>query len=154
MVRQKRASNEIKVLDILKAMVAPARPYGCVFANSGGAQKSVRGNYQFFEMDQNKIGGVINQLNKSEIGEHIYCVLCGRMTLDQKKIARERSRIDTQLFIDIKTWFVQESGHPGLKDTSIPEECPQPLLVEDLETKNNTNDSANINVESNYEGGT
>ncbi len=78
------------------------------------------------------------------------------MTLDQNKIVRGSSRIDTQLFIDIMTWFVQESGHPGLKDTSIPEKCPQPLLVEDLETKNNTytNDSANINDESNYEGGT
>jgi hypothetical protein len=105
-------------------------------------------------MDQNKIGGVINQLNRSGIGEHIYCVLCGRTTLDQKKKIRERSRIDTQLFSDIMTWFVQESGHPGFKDTSIPEQCPQPLLVEDLETNNNTDDSADINVESNYEGGT
>ncbi len=59
-----------------------------------------------------------------------------------------------QATLDIMTWFVQESGHPGFKDTSTPEQCPQPLLVEDLETKNNTNDSANINVESNYEGGT
>jgi hypothetical protein len=72
------------------------------------------------------------------------------MTLDQKKLVRERFRIDTQLFIDIMTWFVQKSGHPGFKDTSIPEQHPQPLLVEDLETKNTTNDSANINVESNY----
>ncbi len=56
------------------------------------------------------------------------------MTLDQRKVVRERSRIETSLFIDIMTWFVQESGHPGFKDTSIPEQCPQPLLVEDLET--------------------
>jgi hypothetical protein len=93
-------------------MVAPVRPYGCVFAYSGGARSSIRGNYHFFEMDKNKIGGVVNQLNKSGIGEHIYCVLCGGMTLDQNRIVRERSRIDTQLIIDIMTWFVQESGHP------------------------------------------
>ncbi len=54
-------------------------------------------------MDQNKIGGVINQLNKSGFGEHIYCVLCGRMTLDQKKMFKECSTLDTQLFIDIMT---------------------------------------------------
>jgi hypothetical protein len=72
-------------------------------------------------MDQNKIGGVMNQLNKSGIGEHIYCVLCGVMTLDQKNIVRERSGIDSQLFIDIMTWFVQESGHPGIKGISTPE---------------------------------
>ncbi len=59
-----------------------------------------------FEDDQNRIGGVIHQLNKSGIGEHIYCVLCGRMTLSQNRIVRERSKVDTQLFIDIMTLFV------------------------------------------------
>jgi hypothetical protein len=86
-------------------------------------------------MDQNKIGGVINQLNKSGFGEHIYCVLCGRMTPDQKKMVRERSTLDTQLFIDIMTWFVQNSGHSRFKNISVPEECPQPLLVEDRDMK-------------------
>jgi hypothetical protein len=120
-------------------MMAPVRPHGLIFSYTGGAQKSLRGNYHFFEIDQNKIGVVINQLNKSGIGEHIYCVLCGRMTTYQKRIVREQFRLDTQLFIDIMTWFVQQSGHSGFKDTSIPEECPQPLLVEDKETNNNTN---------------
>jgi len=102
-----------ELTDTLKAMVAPLRPYGCVFAYSGGAQKSLRGNYQFFEMDQNRVGGVMNRLNQAGIGEHMYCVLCGRMTPDQKQIVRKRSRIDAQLYIDILTWFVKESGHPG-----------------------------------------
>ncbi len=57
--------------DLLKAMIAPVRLYGSIFSYTGGAQKSLRGNYQFFEMDQSRIGGVINQLNKSGIGEHI-----------------------------------------------------------------------------------
>jgi hypothetical protein len=84
-------------------MMAPVRPYGWIFSYTGRAQKSLRGNYQFFEMDQTGIGGVINQLNKSGIGEHTYCVLCGRMTPDQKRIVREWSTLDTQLFIDIMT---------------------------------------------------
>ncbi len=105
-------------------------------------------------MDQKKNSGVINQLNKSGFGEHIYCVLCGRMTPDQKKMVRERSTLDTQLFIDIMTWFVQNSGHSGLKNISVPEECPQPLLVEDRDANNNTAISIDKNVESSYEGGT
>ena len=71
-----------ELTDTLKAMVAPLRPYGCVFAYSGGAQKSLRGNYQFFEMDQHRLGGVMNHLNQAGIGKHIHCVLCGRMTPD------------------------------------------------------------------------
>jgi len=65
-----------ELTDILKAMSAPVRPYGAVFAIFGGAQQSIRGNYQYFEMDQNRLGGVMNQLNEAELGEHIYCVLC------------------------------------------------------------------------------
>ena len=149
-----RKVEDEELTDTLKAMVAPLRPYGCIFAYSGGAQKSLRGNYQFFEMDQNRLGGVMNHLNQAGIGEHIYCVLCGRMTPDQKQIIRRRSRIVTQLYIDIVTWFIKESGHPGYLKTSIPEDCPQPVLVEDNPTKNNDDDPSDKTVENNYEGGT
>jgi hypothetical protein len=57
------------------------------------------------------------------------------------------------LYIDILSWFVKESGHPDYLNTSIPEDCPQPLLVEDIPTKNNTGKSANKTVKTNYEGG-
>jgi hypothetical protein len=114
MAREKaRNTNNNKLTDLLKAVLAPVRPYGCVFAYSGGYQKSITGNYQFFEMDQNRLGAVMNHLNQAGICEHIYCVLCGRMTPDQKQKVRRRAVVDTQLFIDILTWFVKESGHPG-----------------------------------------
>jgi hypothetical protein len=57
------------------------------------------------------------------------------MTSDQKQIVRKRSRVDTQLYIDIMSWIVKESGHPDYLNTSIPEDYPQPLLVEDIPTK-------------------
>ncbi len=82
-------------------MAAPIRSYGCVFAFSGGAQKSLQGNYQFFEMDHNCLGGVMNQLNQQGNSEHIYCILCRRMTPDQKQIVRTQAKVDTQLFIDV-----------------------------------------------------
>jgi hypothetical protein len=135
-------------------MAAPIRPYGCVFAFSRGAQKSLRGNYQSFEMDHNRLGGVMNQLNQAGIGKHIYCVLCRRMTPDQKHIFLKRSKVDTQLFIDVMTRFVKESGHPGYNKTSIPENCPQPLLIKDFKTKNNTDRPVNESLEATYEGGT
>ncbi len=46
-----------ELTDILKAMSAPVRPYGAKFAFFGGAQQSIRGNYQYFKMDQNRLGG-------------------------------------------------------------------------------------------------
>ncbi len=75
-------------------------------------------------MDHNRLGGVMNQLNQQGIGEHMYCVLCGIMSPDQKQIVCKRSKVDTQLFIDVMTWFIQKSGHPGYNKMSIPEDCP------------------------------
>ena len=152
--KKKMKIHSSELTDLMKAMVAPIRPYGSIFSFTGGCQKCIRGNYQFFEMDQNRLGGVIHQLNKSGIGEHIYCVLCGRMTPDQKKIARQRSKVDTTLFIDIMNWFVKESGHQGFKDIKIPQECPQPLLVQDKDTINNTDNSSIPDIETSYESGT
>ncbi len=49
---------------------------------------------------------------------------------------------------------MKESGHPGLQNTTIPEECPKPLFVEDQETTNNTDKLVNVNAETNIESGT
>ena len=42
-------------------------------------------------MDQNKLGAVMSHLNQAGIGEHIYVVICGRMTHEQKQIMRTRA---------------------------------------------------------------
>jgi hypothetical protein len=44
-----RVIAEREVTDLLKAMIAPIRPYGSIFSYTGGAQKSLRGNYHFFK---------------------------------------------------------------------------------------------------------
>ncbi len=49
--RKGRNIKDNELTDLLKAMLAPVRPFGCVFAYSGGSQKSIKGNYQFFEID-------------------------------------------------------------------------------------------------------
>ena len=149
-----RTIKDSELTDLLKAMLSPVRPYGYIFAYTGGSQKSIQGNFQFFELDHNRLGAVIAHLNQAGISEHIYVVICGRMTIEQKKIVRLRAKIDTELFIDILTWFVKESGHPGYSNTLVPEECPQPLFVEDKETNNNTDKSVNIDTETNIESGT
>jgi hypothetical protein len=43
-----RAIAEHELSDLLKVMMAPVRAYGSIFSYTGGAQKSLRGNYHFF----------------------------------------------------------------------------------------------------------
>ena len=49
---RKRKVNVENVSEELRALLAPVRPYGYIFAYSGGAHKSIQGHYQFFETDQ------------------------------------------------------------------------------------------------------
>ncbi len=39
-----RKIEDYELTDLLKAMVALVRPFGCVFAYSGGTQKLLKGN--------------------------------------------------------------------------------------------------------------
>ncbi len=96
----------------------------------------------------------MKQLNQQGIGKHIYCVFCGRMTLDQKQIVHKWSKVDTQVFIDVMIWFIQKSDQPGYNNTSILEDCLQPLLIEDSKTRNNTDRPVSESLETTYEGGT
>ena len=55
--RVTRKIEDYELTDLLKAMVAPVRPYGCVFAYSGGPQKLLQGNYQCFWWINIVLGG-------------------------------------------------------------------------------------------------
>ncbi len=55
---KKRIIKNHEVTNILKAMMAPDRPYGSIFAYTGGAQKSIRGNYQFLKWIRTELGGL------------------------------------------------------------------------------------------------
>ena len=73
---KKRKINIEDVSDELRALVAPTRPYGCVFA-SGGSHKSIQGHYQFFETDQSHLGGVIDHVRSMGVSQNMYVMLCG-----------------------------------------------------------------------------
>ena len=49
--KKSRVIAEHELMDLLKALMAPVRPYGLIFSYTGGAQNILIGNYQFFEMD-------------------------------------------------------------------------------------------------------
>ena len=71
-----------------------------------------------------------------------------------KKIVRERSLLDTSMYIALVTWFTQKSGHNTFRNFTPPRECPQPTLIEDNETDNNTGVEVDTAIENQFDGGT
>jgi hypothetical protein len=111
--REINVEDDNDVSEVLRALVSPVRPYGYVFAYTAGQHESISGHYQFFEMDQPKIGGAMQGLSQTQ--QSVYAMICGSVTNDQRKIIRERVQIDTQKYVDIMTWLIEHSTKPSIK---------------------------------------
>ena len=138
--------------DVLCAMLAPTRAYGYTFSYFGGAQQSIQGHYMFYEVNQTHVGSVVNNIHNTGANPHIHVVLGGRYTPRQKEIVRRIAEVDTKLYTDIMTWFINVSGHKGYDGVPIPSECPRPYIS--IETPNDVDDEVDKDTEKQFDGGT
>ena len=143
---------EENVTDVTKALIAPIRTHGYVMAFTGGAHKSIQGHYQFFETDATTISGSLNHIQHTHKKQHVYCMMSGRLTPNQRRRINEECKVDLNTYKELTKWFIERSGHPGFQQMTIPEECPQPVIIQDEQTTNNTEASRNPNVEDRFEG--
>jgi hypothetical protein len=138
------------------AAISTNRQFGYVFSYVGGSQKSIKGHFSIFGVDQSHVGGVLNKYNSmGNTNKNIFVVLCGRMTPQQKRIVRRQAEMNTEFFLDLLTWFVKESGHPAYKDVVPPDECPDPVaIIQNEDKQNNTDESEDPTIECRIEGKT
>lgn len=133
------------ISDIISAALSIQRPFGYVFAYYGGAHQSIKGQVSFFEMDQSHIGGVVNHFRSKSALQHILCTICGRMTKDQKKLARSWSVLNTELYLALLNFLIE--NHEGYSDVTPPDDIEQPQFLQDPPSSNNTDSSTNRSVE-------
>ena len=145
-------SNQEEITEEMCALLSPVRPFAYIFAYSAGAHKSIRGHFSFFEVDLTHTGAVMNHFLKTGANPLVYTILCGRMTPKQKEIVKNRARLDTSKMTKLLEWFVRESGHNGYKDVTPPKDCPQPTIIVDEETNNNTDQEQDPQVEEKFTG--
>jgi hypothetical protein len=75
------------------------------------------------------------------------------MTPAQKNIVRRQAEMDADVFLDLLTWFIKESGHKGYKDLMPPDECPKPVIIlQDEDNENNTASSIDPELECKIQG--
>ena len=142
------------VTDLLSSLIAPVRSFSFLFSYTGGAQKTIRGQYQFFQNNVQHAGSVLNHYQTTVGGNpNVYVLLCGRFTPKQRRIAKEKACLDTREYLQLLRWLIQDSGHPAFKNLKLPEDCPQPVYVDANATPNNTDEEVNPQIEETFEGG-
>ena len=150
-----RKVNAEDFTDEMRAIIAARRPYGCICAFTGGQQKSIYGTVSYYETDVSEIGGVFNHARENlGLAKDIYVMLCGRFTPEQRRIVSNRVMMDTELYMDIVKYFIEESGHPGYDGMPLVKDFPSPVFIADNANENNTDISIDSDIEKIYAGGT
>jgi hypothetical protein len=133
----RRINAEKDLDDLICATISPVRPFGYVHAYTAGRQKSIKGHFSLFSVDQSHVGGALHKYRSTGARKNIYVVLCGRMTPEHKTIVRRQAELNTDLFMDLLIWFIKESGHGGYQGVTPPDECPNPVIVLQEDDNNN-----------------
>ena len=92
------------------------------------------GSLEFFDNDWLHVNGVGTELSNSTAKSHIYCVIRGRMTKEQKEKVQEVAAYDAKELMDTLHWFANKSSVKGLFNVTLPTELPSPIIIEDKES--------------------
>lgn len=107
-MRKIDVENDGDISDVMRALLAPVRPYGYIMAYTGGKHSRIQGHFQFFEMDTEKINAGMHALAEND--SNVSVMLCGPMTKRQVIRIKEMAHVDTQKYIDMKTWLIRNSS--------------------------------------------
>jgi hypothetical protein len=121
--------DDTDVSEVMRILISPIRPYGYVMAYTGGKHSKIKGHYQFFEMNQERINAGMHALSQNDSNVHV--MMCGPMTTEQKSKIRSMAHIDTQKYIDIMTWLIRNSAKESIRTIPLPEHCFVPRLYDD-----------------------
>ena len=129
--------------DLLAILVTPYRPYSYILSYRGGAHKSLKGSYTFFNNNPKFVQHVLNTIDIQKKGaDGILCMLSGRMTKDQRRLAKEHCTVDIKKFNALFS-FLQNNNKNAYKNVKeVPSEDEViPHIIFDEENDNNTDDS-------------
>jgi hypothetical protein len=104
--------DETDVSKVMRTLISPIRPYGYVMAYTGGKHAKIKGHYQFFEMNHEKINAGMHALSENHTNVNV--MMCGPMTEEQKSKVRSMAHIVTQKYIDIMTRLIQNSAKESI----------------------------------------
>ena len=78
--------------DKLRTLLAPVRPYGNIYAYTGGSHKTIQGTVAYYESDIPEIGGAFKHARNMGLSQNMYVMLCGRFTPHQRVLLLIRIR--------------------------------------------------------------
>jgi len=139
--------------NVVCSAISSVQPFLIHSCYTAGSQKTIKGHFSLSSVDQSHVGGALNKYRSTTDGKNIYAVLCSRMTPALRNIVQSHAEMDTDLFMDLLTWFPKVSGHMDYSGVIPLDECPNPIIIlQDDDNENNTDQSIDAGVECKIQG--
>jgi len=94
---------------LLPLMIAPIRPFYYLFSINGGACKRMQGTVTFFSNAQSEMIGGLEALSNRVKNIIFFIVFQGRMTLEQKVIARNKVKVNYTQYKKLLQWMISNN---------------------------------------------
>ncbi|MGH3055663.1 MAG: DUF6570 domain-containing protein, partial [Gaiellaceae bacterium] len=138
-----------EISDLMSIVIAPIRPYGYVVVMRGGRHKAIQGSYTFFHQNVAYINKAMSLIASGRQTASICAVFAGRFTNNQRLLARRHLRIDYNIYQRLFNFM--QLYHQSFTQMPKAEDLPEPIILEDEPSSNNTDVSSDIATESNIQ---
>jgi hypothetical protein len=115
--------------DVTSPLLSPVRPFAYMMSYSGGAHKSITGNFTYFNQSVKKNIGALSFHSNTTGNNTVFVVLSGNFIPAQKNIVRTRCSIDVKEFNSLFSWL--RSNNPIFGKMESVKNCPAPVILED-----------------------
>lgn len=119
--------------DVELALLTPVKTFGYVFSYTGGKNMKLKGSLSYYRVNVHSIAKAVMNLDVLGLHKNIVTVFYGKLTKEQYKRAKEKSKVSVSKVITAIEWLVQHNEvwrKSNVDLDAIREHLREPVIID------------------------
>lgn len=99
----------LELTEVELAMVTPVKTYGYCFSYTGGQNKQLKGSLSYYKVEMESIARAAAHFDVLKMHENVVVVLHGKMTTQQKIIAKRKNKVRVKKILSAVQWLAKNN---------------------------------------------
>ena len=131
-----------ELTEVEVAFLSPVKSYGYCFLYEGGSMRCMKGTLTFMRVKERQVAKSVTTLKCMGLNQHVVVLLSGKMTNDQKRHVKTKTKVRTDKLIAAVEWLVHNHSawkHVDLTDLKREISNSTPIVVDKATNIESTN---------------
>jgi hypothetical protein len=136
----------LELTEVELAMLTPVKTQGYCFSYTGGQNKQLKGSLTYYSVAMESIARAVSHFDVLHMHHNIVVLMHGKMTSQQKAIARNKNKIRPQKILSALKWLIrnnEEWRKQNIDLETVKANLRNPVLVDNTSVE----DSEGNNIE-------